>query len=85
MNYFICFVTKSFLHSPAHLPTLHFQPLFHQLTLPSHRLAAEQHVTEVLSTLEKAAAAHSDEIQCLRQQLVTQKQLASKYSDKVGR
>ena len=41
-------------------------------------------MTEVLSTLEKAATAHSDEIQCLRQQLVTQKQLATKYSDKVG-
>ena len=34
--------------------------------------------------LEKTAAAHAEEEQGLQEQFATQKQLASKYSDKVG-
>ena len=47
------------------------------------RLAAEQRLLEVMSNLEKATAAHSEQVTSLQDSLVTQKQLTSKYNDKV--
>ena len=44
----------------------------------------EQNLTDTMSSLEKTAAAHSEEQQRLASQLATQKQLASKYSDRVS-
>lgn len=37
-----------------------------------------------MSNLEKAAGAHSEEVTALQQSLVTQKQLASKFNDRVS-
>ena len=47
------------------------------------RLTAEQRLLEVMSNLEKASAAHSEQVTSLQDGLATQKQLASKYNDKV--
>lgn len=48
------------------------------------RLSAEQRLSEVMSNLEKAAGAHSEEVTALQQSLLTQKQLASKFNDRVS-
>ena len=48
------------------------------------RLSAEQRLSEVMSNLEKAAGAHSEEVSDLQQSLLTQKQLASKFNDRVS-
>ena len=52
--------------------------------LTSCRLAADQRLSEALSNLEKAAVAHSEKVSELQEGLATQKQLASKYNDKVS-
>ena len=54
------------------------------LFLCSHRASLEQSVAGALSSLEKTAAAHGEEQRRLAEQLATQKQLASKYSDRVS-
>ena len=56
---------------------------FKQLVPPPPRAASEKHLSEAMASLEKTAAAHSDEFQGLQEQLATQKQLSSKYSDRV--
>ena len=48
------------------------------------RLSAEQRLSEVISNLEKAAGAYSEEVTALQQSLLTQKQLASKFNDRVS-
>ena len=52
-------------------------------SVPHCRLAADQRLSEALSNLEKAAVAHSEKVSELQEGLATQKQLASKYNDKV--
>ena len=37
----------------------------------------------MMSNLEKAAGAHSEEVAALQESLLTQKQLASKFNDRV--
>lgn len=49
-----------------------------------HRASLEQRLASSLSSLEKTAGAHREEQQRLVDQLTTQKQLASKYSDRVS-
>ena len=49
-----------------------------------YRLSAEQRLSELMSSLEKTAVAHSEEVVALQENLLTQKQLASKYNDKVN-
>ena len=49
-----------------------------------HRASLEQRLASSLSSLEKTAGAHGEEQQRLVDQLTTQKQLASKYSDRVS-
>ena len=57
--------------------------IYIQFMYINYRLSAEQRLSEVMSNLEKAAFAHSEEVGALQENLVTQKQLASKYNDKV--
>lgn len=47
------------------------------------RLAVEQHLSNTAVDLEKLIVDHSDELQKISSQLVTQKELAGKYSSKV--
>lgn len=47
------------------------------------RFTAEQRLLEVMSNMDKAAIAHSEQVTSLQDSLATQKQLASKYNDKV--
>ncbi len=47
------------------------------------RVAAEEKLAQAVSNLEKAASANSTELLGVQEQLVAQKQLASKYSDRV--
>ena len=47
------------------------------------RLAADHRLSEAMSNLEKATVAHSEKVSELQESLTTQKQLASKYNDRV--
>ena len=53
-------------------------------SLPPCRAGLELELSKVMSSFEKTAAAHGEEQQLLAEQLTTQKQLASKYSDCVS-
>ena len=47
-------------------------------------MSAEAKTSELVATLERVSASHAEDMQRVQQQLVAQKQLATKCSDEVG-